>query len=320
MISIIIPVYNGEKYIKQCLDCLLSEGTEDILEVIAINDGSRDSSSAMLHEYEASHKNLRVVDKENGGAAQARKLGIQLATGEYIGFLDVDDRAEPQMYVSMLEKAKSTDADIVFCNYTEVFPDKTHVVKNKFKEGQTFPLSPSDAMDALHRRQAYFPFPWNKLYRAELIRSIEFPSGNFVGEDYDMQLKLLSRASRVEYVDIEGYFYVMTVGSASRGGYGEATVRAYEHFEENYKWICENHPGKQKECSHYLITEYMAMIIAMGRNNTYNPEMIKAIKRFVRRGLFGFISAGYVSVKMKGSALALTLSYRLLILMYKILG
>ena len=320
MISIFIPVYNGEKYIKQCLDCLLTKDTEALLEVIAINDGSRDSSSAMLHEYESSHKNLRVIDKENGGAAQARRLGIQMASGEYIGFLDIDDRAEPQMYVSMHEKAQSTDADIVFCNYTEVFPNKTNVVKNKFKKDQTFPLTPSEVMDYLHQRQAYFPFPRNKLYRAELIRSIDFPSGNFVGEDYDMQLKLLQLAKRIEYVDIEGYFYVMTVNSASRGGYSEATVRAYEHFAQNYKWICDNHSDKEKECAHYIMTEYMAMVIAMGRNKTYNKEMIKDIKRFIRKRIWGFVGASYVPITMKGSAIALTLSYRLLILMYRFLG
>jgi hypothetical protein len=112
----------------------------------------------------------------------------------------------------------------------------------------------------------------------------------------------------------------MTVGSASRGGYSEATVRAYEHFEKNYEWICQNLPSKEKECSHYLMTEYMAMIIAMGRNKTYNKDMIKQIKRFVRKRLGSFIGASYVPITMKGSALALTLSYRLLVLMYKILG
>ena len=320
MISVIIPVYNGEKYIKQCLDCLLTAKTEGRLEVIAVNDGSRDGSSAMLHEYEASHKNLRVIDKENGGAAQARKLGIELATGEYIGFLDIDDRAEPQMYLAMEDKAVSSNADIVFCNYTEVYTSKTNVVKNRLKKEQALPLSASETLDYLHRREAYFPFPWNKLYRAELIRSIEFPTGNFVGEDYDMQLRLLERAERIEYIDIEGYFYVMTENSASRGGYGEATVRAYTHFKENYEYVCTRYPEKATECSHYMMTEYMAMIIAMSRNKSYNKQMIKEIKGFVRSHLFSYIGASYVPITLRGSAAVLMLSYRLLVLVYRFLG
>lgn len=320
MVSIVIPVYNGEKYIKQCLDFLFAKDTEGILEVIAVNDGSRDASLDILYGYAATQKNLTVIDKENGGAAQARRTGIAAATGEYIGFLDIDDKAAPDVYISMYEKAKATDADIVFCNYTEVFSKGNNVVKNKFSQCQSFPLTPKEAMDYLHRRQAYFPFPWNKLIRTELIRAIEFPTGNFVGEDYDMQLRLLERAERIEYVDTDAYYYVMTENSASRGGYSEATVRAWEHFGQNYSWICENFPEKQRECANYIIIEYMAMIIAMGRNKTYNKEMIREIKRFIRRRLFGFLGAPYVSVVMKGSALALTLSYRALVLVYRFLG
>ncbi len=317
MISVVIPVYNGEAYIKQCLDSLLSEENGE-LEVIAVNDGSRDRSSEILHQYAESHPRLRVIDKENGGASQARKTGVDLARGEYVGFVDVDDYVAPDWYRQMEEKAKTTGADIVVCNYTEVYPNRQQTVKNRFAKDQTFPLKPEETMSYLHRRQAYFPFPWNKIYRTDLLRTVNFPTENFVGEDYNMHLQLLHGGAKVEFLDVEGYFYVLTESSVSRSGFGPGSVRTYRHFCEDYEWICQNCPEQKKQATHYLMTEYMAIVIAMGRNKTYDKAMIREIKRFTRKGLFGFLGASYVPLTMKASALALTLSYRLLIAMYRL--
>lgn len=320
MVSVIIPVYNGEEYIKNCLDSLLPASEKESLEVIVVNDGSRDATLDVLRDYETRYPNLRVLDKENGGAAQARKSGLDLASGDYVGFLDADDAADPSLYLAMEEKAKESGADIVFCDYTEVYSQKTRRVKSRFKKGQTLPMTGEEAMTYLHQRTAYFPFPWNKLYRKELICSVEFPTGNFVGEDYNMQLQLLTKTDRIEYVPLGGYRYVMTENSASRGGYGESTIRAYEHFREDLSWVEANAPTQKVLATHYVMIEYMAMIVAMGRNKTYNREMIREIKRVVRSNLGSFLGAGYVSLKMKGSAAVLAISYRLLIMIYRLIG
>lgn len=319
MVSVIIPVYNGEKYISHCLDTLFSLGCEG-MEVIAVNDGSRDGSSALLHEYAEKYSALKVIDQENSGAARARRKGIEAATGDFIGFLDIDDCAEPDMYKKMWEKAIQTDADIVFCDYVTEYPSSSRIVKNRFDKGQTFPLRGVEAMRYMQRRQAIFSFPWNKIYRAELLRSVEFPEGNFVGEDYNMLLQLFEKTDKIEYLDFIGYHYAMTDNSASRSGYSESTLRAYRHYQEDYEMVCRLHPDMKRDVTNYLIIEYMACIIAMGRNKTYNRDMIRQIKRFVRKGLWGFLTAGYVSLTMKGSAVALLLSYRLLIFVYRLIG
>ncbi len=319
MLSIIIPVYNGEKYISRCLESLLPAASEQI-EVIAVNDGSRDGSSEILHAYAEKYSRLCVIDKENGGAASARRCGLAQAAGEYVAFLDIDDFAEPELYTALLEKAQSTDADIVFCDYTEEKGDKQKKIKNKFFEGESFPINGERAMEYLHRREAVFPFPWNKIYKVGLFENTEFPEGNFVGEDYHMLLRLLPICERVEYLPVCGYHYVLTENSASRRGYDEATVKTYEHFMNNYTYICENHEKMQKNAANYVITEYMACIISMERNSTYNKEMIREIKAFVRKNLSGYLGASYVSLTMKASAIALCISYRALILGYRLLN
>ena len=318
MLSVIIPVYNGEKYIARCLDSLLPYASEK-LEVIAVNDGSRDSSLSMLESYAEKYNAFRVINKENGGAASARQRGLAEASGKYVAFLDIDDYVDPQLYAVLLDKAEQTDADIVFCDYTEVSDKKSSKIKNAFADDERFPLSGERAIEYLQTRQAIFPFPWNKIYKASLMSAIDFPEGNFVGEDYYMLLQLFGIADRVEYAETAGYFYVLTENSASRAGYSEATKRAYEHFKYDHDYVCRLYPHMRKAVANYVITEYMACVIAMGRNKTYNKTMIKEIKAFIRKNLFGYLGASYVPLTMKGSALALTLSYRALILAYKIM-
>ena len=319
MLSIIIPIYNGEAYIQRCLDSLL-RADADWLEVIAVNDGSQDASLRLLNEYAEKFSSLRVIDKENGGAAQARKTGMELARGEYIGFVDIDDYVDADCYRAMLERATETNADIVLCDYAEVYPDRICSVKNRFDKGQAFPLTPDEGMSYLHRRMAYFPFPWNKIYRADLVKSVTFPAKNFVGEDYNMHLQLFHHGARVEYLEREGYYYVLTESSASRSGFGPGSVRAYEHYTEDFAWIMAHHPDQTKHASHYRMIEYMAIIIAMGRNKTYDKKLIRQIKKFVRKRLLDFLGAGYVSPTMKASAVVLSISYRILIASYRLVN
>ncbi|MBQ9886570.1 MAG: glycosyltransferase [Lachnospiraceae bacterium] len=114
-VSVIIPVYNAEKYIEKCLDSVCTQTLKDI-EVIAVNDGSTDESLSLLRMLEGKYSCLTVIDKENGGASSARNAGLDCAKGEYIGFVDSDDWVEPDMYEVLYNEAVKADADVVFCN------------------------------------------------------------------------------------------------------------------------------------------------------------------------------------------------------------
>ena len=318
MVSVIIPVYNGEKYIDRCFESLFAGDLSD-LEVIAVNDGSKDSSSELLHKYEEKYSCLRVVDKENGGAASARRKGIELARGEYIAFLDIDDRPAEGIYSALEKKAIESGADVVFCDYSEERGERSRVVKNSFKKGESLPLDGKGAIRYLHSRRAIFPYPWNKIYKAELVRQVEFPSGNFVGEDYNMLLQIFGMVDKVDYLEAVGYHYELTENSASRSGYTEATLRAYNHYKLDRELVYRLYPDMGKDVDNYLVTEYMACIVAMGRNKVYNKEMIKEIKSFVRKNFFSYFFSSGMPLVYKGSALALAISYRLLLSMYKII-
>lgn len=116
-VSIIVPCYNVAPYVDACMDSLVRQTLRDI-EIICVNDGSTDGTPALLRAWEERDSRVRVIDRENGGLSVARNTGMELASGEYIGFVDPDDYVEHSMYARLLEEARRHDAEITACGYT----------------------------------------------------------------------------------------------------------------------------------------------------------------------------------------------------------
>lgn len=168
-VSIIIPVYNTEKYIATCLDSVMGQTLEDI-EVILINDGSTDASLEIMEQYRQKYPNrIQLISKENGGQATARNIAIPMCTGEYIGFVDSDDYIEQDMYEKMYLKAVETDADYVECDYV-------NVKINEAGEQERIADYGSRVREYINKKDMFIDpmlAPWNKIYRRELLQKSE---------------------------------------------------------------------------------------------------------------------------------------------------
>ena len=179
-VSVIVPIYNVEKYLPKCLDSLVNQTLEDI-EIILVNDGSLDNSGKIANEYSKKHKDKIIyLEKENGGLSDARNYGIPYATGEYIAFLDSDDYIDIDAYKQMYEKAKKEDADFLECDFIWEYPNKKIIDKRiEYKNKQE--------MLAVVRVVA-----WNKLIKKDLIinNNIRFPKG-LRYEDIEFTYKLI---------------------------------------------------------------------------------------------------------------------------------
>lgn len=183
-ISIIVPIYNVEKYLSRCLDSLLSQSFQDI-EVIAVNDGSTDSSLHILNHYAGSDDRIMVIDKENGGVSSARNAGIAAAYGEYIGFVDPDDWIDKNMYERMYQTALTEKADIVMCSYIREFGSHSKI--KEFYLPKKISYCNDDVQTNIMRRLVgplneevgnpelldAWGTVWSKLYKAELIKKNE---------------------------------------------------------------------------------------------------------------------------------------------------
>lgn len=179
LISVIVPVYNVAAYLPACLDSILQQDYEK-LEIILIDDGSRDESGAICDAYAARDSRIRVIHQKNGGAAAAKNAGLRRATGEYLSFVDSDDILLPGAYSHMLGLLRQQHADVVQCAFADLFPSGAvpQVKKPGFQE-----------LDAMEYLQLYTTdwtcaLLWDKLYRRELFDGIFFEEGNKIDDEY----------------------------------------------------------------------------------------------------------------------------------------
>ena len=133
LVSVIIPAYNIEDYIGRCLDSIISQ-TYKNLEIIVVDDGSRDHTGEILDNYAKKDRRIKVIHKENGGVSSARNKGIEAAEGDYIGFIDGDDLIESEMYKTLVDLLEEENADIAHCGYQMVFPDRVDYYHNTGKK------------------------------------------------------------------------------------------------------------------------------------------------------------------------------------------
>ena len=160
-VSVIIPAYNTEAYMEQCLESLLQQTLKDI-EIIVVDDGSSDNTLSILRKYEQQYpKKVHVFHKENGGQASARNLALQHAKGEYLGFVDSDDWIDKEMYEEMYQKAVDEDADVVVCDMVDHYSDyQIYHHSSRFED--KYRVTPSAC---------------NKIFRTSFAGDIRFPEG-----------------------------------------------------------------------------------------------------------------------------------------------
>lgn len=166
-VSVIVPVYNVEKYLKRCLDSLINQTLSDI-DIICINDGSKDSSLQILEQYAQKDSRIVIYNQENSGLSVARNTGLEHASGEYIGFVDSDDWVDLDFYEKLYNSAKNNNADIAVADFIREHPNKKPK-RLKLKEEKIY-TTPEDKfmICKVHREGCV----WNKIYRTEFIHSI----------------------------------------------------------------------------------------------------------------------------------------------------
>lgn len=199
-ISVIIPVYNGERFIEKCLDSL-SKQTMNQIEIIVINDGSTDATAEILENYQKECKmSLKIFTRKNAGQAAARNFGIQQAVGKYLAFMDSDDYVERDYLQRLYETALKYDADVVTCGYRSVNPDG--------KVLQTVSVSPFGEVTDYGKPGVFVV--WAKLFLRQFIldNQFEFPEGGKIYEDVPFSLETKFKGKNVKAISYIGYNYV----------------------------------------------------------------------------------------------------------------
>lgn len=218
-VSVIIPIYNSEKYLKQCLDSVINQTLKEI-EIIIINDGSTDNSLQIIQEYINKHSNIKLINKQNEGCYKARNIGLETANGEYIAFLDSDDYVEPKIYEKLYLKAKQTNADIVSADYYILNNNKLKTVKLSSliklleKANNTLIGAEEIILDAIH---------WSRIFKKRMLfeKNIKFHSDIYMADDAFFHIVTMLNASKIVYIPDVLYTYRISIKGSITSSYNE---------------------------------------------------------------------------------------------------
>lgn len=234
-ISVIVPVYKVEPYLRKCLDSIVCQ-TYQNLEIILVDDGSPDNCGAICDEYAAKDGRIIVIHKGNGGVSSARNAGLERATGDWIGWVDPDDWIEPDMYEYLLENARKYGADIAVCGLYKVYDGHTE----RFAVEKASQLDNGQGMEALLEDKVLQSYCWDKLWRKELWRGISFPLGKTF-EDMCAVPLVFQRAKKTVLLSEAKYFYrqrresiVADCSLPNRLAHCDAADFRYETLREAY--------------------------------------------------------------------------------------
>ena len=273
-ISVVVPVYNVEKYIDRCVKSITNQTYKD-LEIILVDDGSTDDCPNICDRFAAEDKRIKVIHKANGGVSSARNTGIAQATGTYIAFVDGDDYIEPQMYETLLEEIEKNNADVAVCAY------------NRVNDGGIISQDAIYPAKVIETQYGFVPFDgkekfevccvWNKLYRLSVINNnkLFFDERFKVGEDFLFNYYYLKYCKKIVVTDYVLYNYYVDRDNSATGNVNSDFINRWRV----YKIILENEKNNRAVYEHCLAV--------------YLNQLLTCIKQLLSSGNKSLINENY---------------------------
>lgn len=278
-VSVIVPVYNVEKYIDKCLNSLVNQTISDI-EIIIVNDGSPDNSEKIINKYLKKFSDKIVyIKKENGGQGSARNLGIEISNGEYIGFVDSDDYVDINMFEKLYNRAKEKESDIVICGRCEV-----NEITSALTPIGVIKKDDDPKINAFYDQMA----PWNKLYKSSLIKENNIKFGlDMWYEDVVFCLKSILLTDKITYLDENLYYYLVRNGSIMNNNNSVKNLdvlKALDIIKEfSNEYNCFN-----KDIYSYLVFDYVLITTinrVMYHDNVQKNRVIKELREYCKKNI-----------------------------------
>lgn len=293
MISIIIPIYNVEKYLNKCIDSILNQTYSD-LEIILVDDGSTDKSSEICEYYKEIDNRIRVIHKKNGGLSEARNVGIDIAKGEYIAFLDSDDWADENLYKRLYQLSQKYSSDISMCSFKWVQNEKE--VLNKIDEEIVY--SNLEALNKIYdKNYTNIIVAWNKLYHRKLFDNLRYPVGK-IHEDEFLTPILIHRANKISITNKELIYYRQNSNSITNSKFSVKRLDYIYALENRLNYFNQNSLEKLYKKGVWLLMDNIIRFYYIIKNSDI-PEK-KQLMKMLKVKLFNIINiTGGLSSKDK---------------------
>lgn len=312
-ISIVVPVYNVERFLVDCIESIRKQTLRDF-ELILVNDGSTDQSGDICDQYAKKDERIIVIHKENGGQSSARNRGIDEAKGEFIGFIDSDDWIQEDMYEQLYIKAKEEEAEIAACNIIEFQKDNSK---------RYFCLDSSDrlydrksAMNELYLNERLSFSPCNKIYKRTLFDGIRFKEG-YILEDVDFAYRIIHQSARIYYTGQALYNYRYNEKSTLRKEFSKKRLDEYEVRRDMYLFYLKHYPEFANEVyAEWFLTGLM-LYINVEKYFQHEKEQYKYLLDFDRKLLKPLIMNGNYNKKKRVLLTMAYLSPALLVTFYR---
>ena len=313
-ISIIVPVYNTEKYLKKCLESLCNQSVDKkTYEIIVVNDGSPDDSERIIYLFQKKYEDLfKYIKKKNGGISSARNAGLKAATGKYIMFVDSDDYIDSDTLENFYKIEKNDDMYIY--GYREIYDGSVKEVKINNSESK----SVKDALPIFFENSAVRGYVWNKIFKREIIKKnmLKFDENIKHIEDLLFVMEYISKISNICLCSKTYYNYLQRNGSLVNSGFNMGKLTAFTSFNR-IKEIVYNISPNYIPTIDYFIYELcyeLSVRIRVGNNKKFNNEYI-SLKKDMRKYYKHFILKK-VKIKYKIKASIKLICYNILIKKY----
>lgn len=308
VLSIIVPVYNSELYMRKCFDSILDQ-TLNEFELILVNDGSTDSSGDICDEYKTKDNRVKVIHSKNQGHGGARNLALDIAKGEYIGWVDADDWIEADMFEALYESAKKYEADIVESGYIEHTGDRERSTINIDQ-----PLIGEQKVALTEFFSARMsPGLWNKLYRRDLIGNTRFPAGR-IHVDFYFNVLMVLKPLKYVRVPVANYHYIVRDSNITNSFSHQKIREAIYLYEYTSSLASDNSIERfarvllKKDAINRLMVRYRQITAnaSLTKQNVYNLYLRKELGL----SLFYFIITSRIPLKTKISNLLFIFNQR----------
>lgn len=318
LISVIVPVYNVEKYLAKCVDSIINQ-TYRNLEIILVDDGSTDSSGELCDNLAKKDSRIVVYHKENAGVSSARNLGLDKAKGEFIGFIDSDDYIDPDMYEFLYNDLKKHNVDISMCGLYHVYANKKD---NQIDKVEFYIFNSEQAISALLEGKLSIVTPGNKLYKKELFDGLKYDPNIKLAEDALMIVNLLEKCRKVSISTMRKYYYYHRTNSITTSSFSDKILDIIDVYAKISEIVKRNYPNIIDRAKYRMFWSYFYVLDSLCVSSVrkdYNILFSKLLSELKSNIIF-ILTSPYFTFKRKILFLSLLVSeslYRNIILKLK---